>query len=57
MIYLYDSDGNELWEKENEMNGNILAPVNWLGNGTDFFLTNADAEKGWSWRYCSCISR
>lgn len=32
--------------KENEMNGNILAPVNWLGNGTDFFLTNADAEKG-----------
>ncbi|WP_066545809.1 hypothetical protein [Clostridium sp. AT4] len=46
VIYLYDSDGNELWEKENEMNGNILAPVNWLGNGTDFFLTNADAEKG-----------
>ena len=24
----------------------ILAPVNWLGNGTDFFLTNADPKCG-----------
>ncbi|WP_200801316.1 hypothetical protein [Clostridium sp. Marseille-P2415] len=46
VIYLYDDEGNLLWEKENERNGNILAPVNWLGNGVDFFLTNADPEKG-----------
>lgn len=46
VIYLYDDEGNQLWEKENEKNGNILAPVNWLGNGVDFFLTNADPEKG-----------
>jgi hypothetical protein len=46
VLYLYDDHGNQIWEKENEMNGNILAPVNWLGNGVDFFLTNADPEKG-----------
>ena len=46
VIYFYDDHGNELWERENEMNGNILAPVNWLGNGTDFFLTNADSKRG-----------
>ena len=46
VIYFYDDHGNELWERENEMNGNILAPVNWLGNGTDFFLTNADPKRG-----------
>lgn len=46
VIYLYDADGNELWELENEMNGNILCPVNWDGNGTELILTNADAKKG-----------
>ena len=28
------------------MNGNILAPVNWLGSGQDFILTNADPYRG-----------
>ena len=46
MIYLYDTDGNELWEMENEMNGNILSPVNWDGNGVELILTNGDAKKG-----------
>ena len=46
VIYLYDCFGNQIWEMENEMNGNILAPVNWLGDGQDFILTNADALKG-----------
>lgn len=46
VIYLYDADGNELWELENEMNGNILAPVNWDGSGVELLLTNADARKG-----------
>lgn len=45
-IYLYDADGNQLWEMENEMNGNLLTPVNWDGNGQELILTNADAHKG-----------
>ena len=27
VIFLYDCYGNQIWEMENEMNGNILAPV------------------------------
>ncbi len=46
VLYLYDSEGNQLWETENDMNGNVLAPVNWLGNGQDFILTNPDPLKG-----------
>ena len=46
VIYLYDSDGNELWELENERNGNVLAPVNWDGNGSELILTNADPARG-----------
>ncbi len=46
MIYFYDCFGSQLWEMENEMNGNLLAPVNWLGNGQDFILTNAEPKKG-----------
>jgi hypothetical protein len=46
VLYLYDADGNELWEMENEMNGNLLTPVNWDGSGQELILTNADAVKG-----------
>ncbi len=46
VLFLYDSHGNLIWEMQNEMNGNILAPVNWDGNGTELILTNADAAKG-----------
>lgn len=46
VIYLYDSDGNELWELENERNGNLLTPVNWDGSGVELILTNADAKRG-----------
>ena len=46
VIFLYDWYGNQIWEMENEMNGNILAPVNWDGDGTELILTNADAKKG-----------
>ena len=45
-IFLYDSDGKPLWEMQNEMNGNIIAPVNWDGNGAELILTNADAARG-----------
>lgn len=46
VIFLYNCYGNQIWEMENEMNGNILAPVNWDGDGTELILTNADAQKG-----------
>ena len=46
VIFLYDCYGNPIWEMENEMNGNILAPVNWDGSGTELILTNADPCRG-----------
>lgn len=46
VIYLYDADGKELWEQENEMNGNLVTPVNWDGSGVEMILTNPDAKKG-----------
>lgn len=46
IIYLYDCHGRQIWELENEMNGNILAPVNWTGDGRELLLTNADPNKG-----------
>jgi hypothetical protein len=46
IIYFYDSEGNQLWEMENELNGNLLTPVNWTGDGQDFILLNADVERG-----------
>lgn len=46
VVYLYDADGKELWEQENEMNGNLVTPVNWDGSGVEMILTNADAKKG-----------
>ncbi len=46
VIYLYDSDGNQIWETENEMNGNLVTPVNWDGSGVELILTNADPRKG-----------
>jgi len=46
VVYFYDCFGSLLWEMENEQNGNILAPVNWKGDGSDLFLLNADPKKG-----------
>ncbi len=46
ILYFYDSKGNPIWEMENELNGNILAPVNWKGDGSDLILLNADPERG-----------
>lgn len=46
VIYLYDCFGNPLWEMENEKNGNLLAPVNWTGDGQDLILTNPDPKAG-----------
>ena len=46
VILLYDQDGKPIWEMENEMNGNLVAPVSWDGNGTELILTNADPHRG-----------
>ncbi len=46
IIYFYDSNGNPLWEYENELNGNMLTPVNWDGTGQDLILLNADSRRG-----------
>lgn len=46
VVYFYDCFGNPLWEMENELNGNVLVPVNWKGDGSDLFLLNADPVKG-----------
>ena len=46
IIYFYDSQGNPLWEYENELSGNMLTPVNWDGTGWDLILLNADSKRG-----------
>ena len=46
IIYMYDADGREVWQKETGTNGIILAPVNWDGSGTELILTNADPQTG-----------
>lgn len=45
-LFLYDAHGNPIWEMENEMNGNIIAPVNWDGSGVELILTNAEPHRG-----------
>lgn len=46
VVYLYDHDGTPLWELENTLNGNIIAPVNWTGDGRDLILLNPDVKAG-----------
>jgi len=46
IIYLYDCKGNELWHMEPSTNGNIIAPVNWQGDGTELILLNGNVKYG-----------
>lgn len=46
IIYLYDCKGNELWHMEPSSNGNIIAPVNWQGDGTELILLNGNIRYG-----------
>lgn len=46
IIYMYDTNGNTLWEKETGQNGQLLTPVNWTGDGRDLILTNAQPGQG-----------
>lgn len=46
IVYLYDSCGRPVWEFENGLNGNVLTPVNWKGDGSELILLNADPQHG-----------
>lgn len=46
IIYLYDCHGKLLWSEERIVNGNIITPVNWTGNGQDLILLNGTIEQG-----------
>ena len=46
ILYLYDSKGREIWHQEPGSNGNIIAPVNWKGDGTELILLNGNVRLG-----------
>lgn len=46
IIYLYDCKGRELWHMEPSTNGNVIAPVNWQGDGTELILLNGNVKLG-----------
>ncbi len=46
IIYMHDCKGNELWHREMLCNGNIIAPVNWDGDGTNLVLLNGSTKFG-----------
>ena len=46
IIYLYDGKGHLLWNMEPGSNGNIIAPVNWQGDGTELILLNGNITHG-----------
>ncbi|MFA9558167.1 hypothetical protein ACERII_12725 [Evansella sp. AB-rgal1] len=46
IVYFYDAHGKPLWELENELNGNVITPVNWKGDGSDLILLNPDPKRG-----------
>ncbi len=46
ILYMYDCKGRELWHREPASNGNIIAPVNWQGDGTELVLLNGNVKYG-----------
>ena len=46
IIYMYDCKGRELWHMEPSSNGNVIAPVNWQGDGTELVLLNGNVKYG-----------
>ncbi|WP_257225328.1 hypothetical protein [Treponema parvum] len=46
IIYLYDGKGREIWHMEPSTNGNIIAPVNWQGDGTELIMLNGNVKLG-----------
>ena len=35
IVYLHDCNGKEIWHREMLSNGNVIAPLNWDGSGTE----------------------
>lgn len=46
IVRLYDCTGKLLYNWEPGTDGNIIAPVNWCGDGQDLILLNGNVEKG-----------
>jgi len=46
IIYMYDCKGREIWHMEPASNGNVVAPVNWQGDGTELVLLNGNVKYG-----------
>lgn len=41
IVYLHDCNGKEIWHREMLSNGNIIAPLNWDGSGTELIWMSA----------------
>ena len=41
IVYLHDCNGREIWHREMLSNGNVIAPLNWDGNGTEIIWMSA----------------
>ena len=41
IVYLHDCNGQEIWHREMLSNGNVIAPLNWDGNGTELLWMSA----------------
>ena len=41
IVYLHDCNGNEIWRREMLSNGNVIAPLNWDGNGEELLWMSA----------------
>ena len=41
IVYLHDCNGKEIWHREMLSNGNMIAPLNWDGNGTELIWMSA----------------
>lgn len=41
IFYLHDCNGKEIWHREMLSNGNVIAPLNWDGNGKEIIWMSA----------------
>lgn len=46
IIYMHDCEGNEIWHKEMDCNGNVITPVSWDGSDSELILLNGDFKDG-----------
>ncbi len=46
IIYIFDCKGELLHQFEPSTNGNIISPVNWVGDGSELILLNGNSQYG-----------